>query len=208
MSDFLSEEEQLEKLKNWWNENGTSVIVGLLLAIGGVVGWRWYEGARTSEAESASDLYAAFVSAEGDARAGIADKIDSEITGTSYQVLSLFHRSRDAATEGDIAAAESYLNQVISIDAGDLLTDTARVRLARLQQQQDKSEAALTTLSAVREEGFRAQVLELKGDIHLVRGEVELAHESYVAATAALGEREQMPLLEMKVADTASPDAS
>ena len=208
MADFLTEEEQLEKLKNWWNENGTSVIVGLLLAIGGVVGWRWYDSARTGEAEAASDIYAAFVSAEGDARAGIAEKIDREIIGTSYQILSLFHRSKDAATEGDIAAAEAYLNQAINIDASDLLTDTARVRLARLLQQQDKSEAALTTLSAVRQEGFRAQVLELKGDIHLVRGERELAHESYVAATAALGEREQMPLLEMKVADTAKPDAS
>ena len=52
--------------------------------------------------------------------------------------------------------------------------------------------------------GFRAQVLELKGDIHLVRDERELAHEAYVAAAAELNEGEQMPLLEMKVADTAN----
>jgi len=204
MSDYMSDEEQLEKLKNWWDANGTSLIVGLVLAVAGIVGWRWYDGARNSEAQAASDLYASFVATEGEAQAAMAVKIDAEIDGTSYQIFSLFHRAQSAVDEGDVAAGEAYLSQVIAIDASDLLSDVARVRLARLLQQQDKSEAALTALSGVKGGGFRAQVLELKGDIHLVRDERELAHEAYVAAAAELNEGEQMPLLEMKVADTAN----
>ncbi len=208
MSDFLSDEEQLEKLKNWWDENGTSLIVGLVLAVAVVVGWRWYDSARTSGAQAASDLYASFIATEGEARTAMAIKIDDEIGGTSYQIFSLFYRARDAANEGDVEAAEAYLNQAIAIDAADLLSDVARIRLARLLQQQDKSEAALGALSGVRGIGFRAQVLELKGDIHWVRDERELAHEAYTSASAELDENEHRPLLDMKVADTANPNAS
>ncbi len=208
MSDFLSDEEQLEKLKNWWDENGTSLIVGLVLAVAVVVGWRWYVSASTSAAQAASDLYASFIATEGEARTAIATKIDDEIGGTSYQTFSLFYRAQDAANEGDIEAAEAYLEEAIAIDAADLLSDVARIRLARLLQQQDKSEAALSALSGVRGIGFRAQVLELKGDIHLVRDERELAHEAYTSASAELDEGEHRPLLDMKVADTANPNAS
>ena len=28
MSDYLSDEEQAERLKQWWDDNGTSLIVG------------------------------------------------------------------------------------------------------------------------------------------------------------------------------------
>ena len=43
MSDYLTDEEQVAKLKSWWDENGVSVIVTLVLVVAGVVGWRWYE---------------------------------------------------------------------------------------------------------------------------------------------------------------------
>lgn len=208
MSDFLSDEEQLEKLKNWWDENGTTLIVGLVLAVAIVIGWRWYNSARTSAAQGASDLYASFIATEGEARTAIATKIDDEIEGTSYQIFTLFYRAQDAANEGDIVAAEAYLEEAIAVDASDLLSDVARIRLARLLQQQDKSEAALGALSGVRGIGFRAQVLELKGDIHLVRDERELAHEAYTSASAELDQDEHRPLLDMKVADTANPNAS
>ena len=41
MSDYLSEEEQLERLQSWWKENGTMLLVGVAVVIGGFVGSRW-----------------------------------------------------------------------------------------------------------------------------------------------------------------------
>ena len=80
---------------------------------------------------------------------------------------------------------------------------------SRVAEQVGERQAAIeSALSGVRGIGFRAQVLELKGDIHWVRDERELAHEAYTSASAELDENEHRPLLDMKVADTANPNAS
>ena len=40
-----SEDEQAERLKEWWKKNGTSVIVGVVIGVSAIVGvnlWRNY----------------------------------------------------------------------------------------------------------------------------------------------------------------------
>jgi len=38
VSDHITEEEQIEAFKRWWNENGRSVVVGIVLAVVGYFG--------------------------------------------------------------------------------------------------------------------------------------------------------------------------
>ena len=33
MSEYLDEEEQIARLKSWWSENGTSIIVSVVIAV-------------------------------------------------------------------------------------------------------------------------------------------------------------------------------
>ena len=43
MDETLSEKEQIEEMKAWWKENGSYVIAGLILGVGGIWGfnaWR------------------------------------------------------------------------------------------------------------------------------------------------------------------------
>lgn len=203
MSDYLTDEEQLARLKSWWDENGTSTIVSLVLVIAGVVGWRWYGDYAHSEIVEASDRYQEFLASTGVARNTIAKSIASESPDTTYHALALMHLARDEATSGNYDAAHNHLQNAISAAPEPELADLARLRLARVQQQSDRSEDALSTLSAIRGEGFRSHVAELKGDIHLARGERLLAHESYSAALADGVNQEQRPILAMKIADTA-----
>ncbi len=203
MSDYLTDEEQIAKLKAWWEENGTGLVVGLILVIGGVIGWRWYDGYRTEKIESASTLYEEFLASEGEIREQLAASIDAQIPDTSYQVFTLLHRAHAAAEEADFATTEALLVRAVAAAPDALLADVARLRLARVLQQGDRSDDALAVLGAIRGEGFRSHVAELKGDIHLTRGETVLAHEAYSAALVELSEGEVRPMLEMKVADTA-----
>ena len=39
MAELRTEEEQLEAIKRWWKENGTSLIAGVAIAAAGVFGW-------------------------------------------------------------------------------------------------------------------------------------------------------------------------
>ena len=203
MSDYLTDEEQVARLKSWWAENGTSTIVGLVLVVAGASGWRWYDGYRADEIAKASDLYQEFLVSEGDARETMATTIASEVPDTAYHTFALMHLARDAVANHDYDGANQHLRDAVSAAPRPELADVARLRLARVQQQGDRSDAALQTLGAIRGDGFRSHVAELKGDIHLARGERLLAYESYTAALASETNQSRHPILEMKVADTA-----
>jgi predicted negative regulator of RcsB-dependent stress response len=202
VSDYLTDEEQLVRLKSWWAENGTSTIVGLVLVIAGVSGWRWYDGYRADAIAQASDMYQEFLNSEGDDLETIATSIASEFPDTAYHTFTLMHLARDAVADRDYDVANQHLQDAISAAPQPELADIARLRLARVQQQAKRSDAALQTLGAIRGDGFRSHVAELKGDIHLARGERSLAHESYTAALAIETNQSRHPILEMKVADT------
>ncbi len=205
MADYFSEEEQLDRLRNWWEKNGTAIIVSVVLMIGGLAGWRWYDAATSAELEAASDLYAAFLAADEDARPALAATLEAEFGATSYATFVLLHRAKEAADADELDTAIATLRQVADDGAQPLLRDIARLRLARLLQEQDDSEAALAALTAVEHRGFRVSVLELKGDIHWATGDRALAHEAYVAALAEVGEGNARPILQFKADDTAPP---
>ena len=52
-----SDEEQVEVLKKWWDENGTSLIVTLVLVLGGTFGYRAWENSVIESGEAASVVY-------------------------------------------------------------------------------------------------------------------------------------------------------
>ena len=57
MATYETEEEQLEALKKWWKENGRSILLGLLLGVLIIAGWRGWQAYQANRAESASTLY-------------------------------------------------------------------------------------------------------------------------------------------------------
>jgi len=206
VSDYLSEEEQLERLRNWWQRNGTLLLIGVVVVIAAVVGWRWYQGNQEQQLLAASDLFTEFQAAEGDARDALAAQIIETGAGTAYPTFVLFQQADAAVAADDPAAAEPLLRRALEMASGAELADTARLRLARVLFDLDRGDEALTLLGMVQGSGFLALAAELKGDIHLSRGERTLAHQSYLNARERLDSGEQRPVLEMKIADTA--DAS
>jgi predicted negative regulator of RcsB-dependent stress response len=208
VSEVLSDEEQLERIKQWWKKNGTPLLVGVVVAIAGVLGWRSYQSSVADEIAGASDLYEAFLAADLSDREALAGQLDEQFPGTSYQVFSLFHRAKVSLDAGDTEAAAAHLTLAVDASPSTLLTDMARLRLARVLHQLDRTDEALTHLGSIRTDGFRSYVQELQGDIHLSRGDVVEAHEAYESALGDLAGTGQRPILEIKVNNTARPDAS
>lgn len=208
MSEYLSEEEQLARLRGWWERNGTYLIIGVILVVAAVVGWRWYQNHLEERTLRASDLYAEFLAADDAARQSLGDEIIAAGSSTAYPAFVLFHRAQAAVSAGDPAAAQEALRQAVTVASGRELADTARLRLARVLFSADSADAALAVLNEIRAAGFLSAAAELKGDIHLSRGERALAHQSYVAARSHGSGEEQRPVLEMKIADTADTSDS
>ncbi len=52
----FAEDEQTEKIRQWWKRNGLAIIVGLVLGVGSVAGYQGWGIDQTRQAEAASDL--------------------------------------------------------------------------------------------------------------------------------------------------------
>lgn len=203
MSDYLTDEEQLDKLRKWWQENGLMLAGAVVVSVLGLVGWNWFGQRQASEIAGSSDLYVDYLNASGTEREMVEATLNSEYPDSIYRVFVTLRNARAQMDAEDAAGALLTLEQALALVDDDKLADVIRLRIARVQQELDQSEAALGTLGDVRSIGLRSRVQELKGDIHMARGERGLAHEAYSAALTEAGEDAQRPLLELKVSDTA-----
>lgn len=207
MADYLTDEEQAERLKRWWDRYGTSLIAGLALAVAGVVGWRYYQDFATERAMAAATAYAAYVDARvaGDAAADAAAVLDGDHAGGTYHVLSLLYRAADQATEEDWEEALAFLERAIDLAAAGPIRDIARYRAAKVLFQLDRLADGGAMLARISSPGLEAQVAELSGDLALAQGELEAAREAYrTGVAAAQGQSgRQLPglaLIELKLA--------
>jgi predicted negative regulator of RcsB-dependent stress response len=203
VSDYLTYEEQLDKLRKWWEENGLMLAGAVVLSVAGVIGWNWYGERQAATVAGSSDLYVDYLRAEGAERETIEATLASEYPDSVYRVFILLRNGQSEAEDENPEGALAALTEALSIVDDDKLADVIRIRIARVEQELDRSDAALSILSQVRSLGLRSHVQELKGDIHMARGERALAHEAYSAALEEAGQDAQRPLLQLKVADTA-----
>ena len=204
MSDYLSEEEQIERLRGWWQSNGAWLVGGVVIVAVVALGWRWYGDRQAANAAEFSDLYAAYTDAADDAaRESALGALLAASSGSAYAGLAQMNAAQRAVADEKPEQAQVLLEAVVKESGDALIQDLARLRLASVLQQLDQSEAALKTLGEVRSSGFRALALERKGDVLAVRGDRTAAHEAYSAAMAELEEGDQRPILEMKLAHAA-----
>ena len=182
MADYLSDEERVEWLRDWWSRHGLALVAGIAVAVAGVIGWRWYQDYRQDQAEGASRDYSEYLTdrALGSAAAGAADLADAR-EGTTYHVFALLHEARDAVDSEDWERGAALL--AASVDYADgLLRDRAAIRLARVQRQLGELDEALEILAGVLSTGSAVEVAELTGDILVQKGDLAGARDAYQSA--------------------------
>ena len=209
MADYIrDEEEQAERLKEWWQKNGTATIVVIVLAIGSMIGWRQWQEHSSGQAADASKVYESLVAGLG--QGGDADQVRSaadtlleDFESTAYADYARLALAKLAADEGNLNGAAEQLKAVADDAASKELEYTARVRLARVQIEQGDLDAAEKQISRTFPEAWQAQALELKGDIAGAREKWDAARDAYTGALDALDngaakDRVQMKLDDMK----------
>ena len=189
MSEYTTDEEKVEALKKWWQENGKSVIVGIVLGVGGLFGWRYWVDTNESRAERASDLFLAVdrASRDGDVEGarGHADMLRNDYARTPYAAMAALELARLQATRGELDVASEQLRGVMDQGRGNEITWTARVRLARVQMAMERPDEALDILAGDYPSGFDALVEELRGDAWRAKGDQDQARTAYDRAIAA-----------------------
>ena len=204
MSEYISDEEQMNRFSEWWNEHGTSLLIAVGLAIASIVGWNFYSDNRQQNLEASTALYAEYVDAAEEAKAAIAQQIKTEFPGTSVHSLVALDEAKKAADDANLAAATQALVEARDAAPDALLAELAMIRLAKVQYAQGNAEEALQTLQGIRNQGYQSWALELTGDIYLAEGNSEQAYAAYTSALDSLEGDANRPLLEIK-RDNAAP---
>ncbi len=208
MEIYNTEEQQVEAIKRFFHEHGLSIAAGIVIGLGGLYGFRYYQAKQLEAQETQSAAYAVLVeksTAEGtDKKAWLVDaqKFISEHKDSNYSHLTALLAAKEAVVLKDYAAAEQQLNAVVSSSKVPEVVAVAQLRLARVQAEQAKYKEALATLSATMPAAFAAQQNELKGDVLLKSGDEVAALAAYKAAQAG-SEAGKNPLLDVKLNELA-----
>ncbi|MDM7483062.1 MAG: tetratricopeptide repeat protein [Halomonas sp.] len=218
MADLRSEEEQLDVVKRWWKENGTSLIAGAVLAAAGVFGWNAWQNYQEGQSEAASARYQQLVtitaanSLEEDQLAAARELI-GELTDqhgrTLYAELAQLLEARLAVQEGDLAAAKAALESVADGSSRRYVQSLAWLRLARIELAEGNPEAALELLDQPITDTLAAQQANVRGDAHLALGQPEQAREAWQAALE-IAQTQNQPLygVQFKLDDIGAEEAN
>ncbi len=208
MEIYNTEEQQVEAIKRFFREHGLSMAAGIVLGLGGLYGFRFYQAKQLEAQEAQSAAYAVLVdkaAAEGaDKKAWLTDaqKFIVDHKDSNYSHLAALLAAKEAVVLKDYATAEQQLSTVATSSKVPEVVAVAQLRLARVQAEQAKYKEALATLNATMPAAFAAQQNELKGDVLLRSGDEVAALAAYKAAQAG-SEVGKNPLLDVKLNELA-----
>jgi len=180
------EQEQIEALKAWWNENGNWVLGALLVAVVTVGGWRGWQYYRHQQAIEAATLFqqvAEQVASNDPKRVNdAADAVMDRFPSSAYAARAALLAAQVNERGKDVARAKTQLQWVIEHTGEDTLKDVARLRLAAILLDAKNYAEALKLLEAKHAESFDGLYSDLRGDVLSAQGKTDEARSAYKLA--------------------------
>ncbi|AAX87425.1 TPA: YfgM family protein [Haemophilus influenzae] len=194
MAYSIEEEQEINQLKDWWKENGKTIIVAFILGVGGMFGWRYWQSHQAEQIAQASAQYDTLINSvqqdEQAKKANIEQFVQAN-SKTAYAVFALLDEAKKATQKQDFSAAEANLNQALTQSQDEVLTSIVALRLSAVQFQLGQLDNALTTLNQVKGESFNARKAILTGDIQVAKGDKVAAKNSFEQAQQSGSQLEQ-----------------
>ena len=207
MDEFLSEKEQIQYIREWWQENRSYILTALIIVIGGITGNNAWKSSVIEKQLSASSLYEslAFEISENNLEAGeiIADQISEDYSDTVYYekaklAMAYFYMSQSR----DEDAANSLRN-ILSKSSDSELSLIAEMRLAKIMLYQKKYQEVIDMLKGNIGHAFETKYSELLGDAYFGLEEFDKAEFAYMAAlkNSVQAQIVDASLIQMKIND-------
>lgn len=213
MNDIRTDDEQLEALKNWWNENGKQIVTTVVIVAAGYFGWTFWQDQRTDHINGGSQVYIQLLQAAEQAEVGgvaldeelqtvryLADQLANEFGDTQYAILGALVAARTAVEADDLEEAATRLQWALDNADNDAASQLASYRLARIRVAQGELDAAFVLIANPTSE-YTSLYADLRGDILLQQGDKEGAVAAYQQALDSLlpGQEHYVSTLELKI---------
>ena len=194
-----SEEEQVDKLKKWWNSNGKQIIAGAVLGLAGIFGWNAYVDYQDSQALNARSLYLSYAS--DSANVGAYDKLIKDHPSSSYADQGTLVMAKYLFDAGNYSLALDALKPLMSRE-NSVIVSTAALRSASLYLELGQHQEALAVLNLDNANEFSGLFYNLAGDVYLDLGNNEEARNSYALAIENITDNSSLSqLIQIKLDD-------
>jgi predicted negative regulator of RcsB-dependent stress response len=175
----------LDALKDWWAQYRSAVyaaIGAIILAVGGVNVWRYYE---RNQNEQAAALFKSVQKVAGDSDAkklsDAASALIERFPGTFHATEAALLAAKINFEARDFAAARLHLQW--AADKGKAqFRPVAQLRLATVLLEEKKYDDALKVIQGVPDDGYVSLAADLKGDVLMAQGKKDEARVAYQLA--------------------------
>lgn len=183
MDDLQSEKEQIEEMRAWWSEYGKVVIAGIVIGVGGLIGFNQYNASQLESQLAASELYETLVGhvVDGDLDGAefVADDLVANYADTAYAAQSKLALARLYMDQNRDQDAADSLRELLAMSADEGLQNIGRLRLARVLLYQDKAQEVVDILEGLDAPSFAALKDEALGDAYAALGDYQQAADAY-----------------------------
>ena len=201
MAENETEEQQIDALKEWWKQNGSAAVIGVVLGVGSLVGWKGWGAYQEQQYMMASDRYdvmqQSIVAQDIDAVVLQAKQLKQEFSATPYAALAGLMLAKVHAENVEYDKTIENLQWVIDNAKQDTIQSIAKLRLIRIHIVQNQLDQAQALLNHDYPLAYASLKEELRGDWHVSRGEFEEARAAYDSAIAT-AEESEINYLQMK----------
>jgi predicted negative regulator of RcsB-dependent stress response len=198
---YSTENEQVDALRRFFIENGKALAIGVVIGIGALLGWRYWQNHQQAEMTGASQSYQqaseALTGGKADGVA-LAEKF-IEKNANNYGVLAALQLAQHEVDQKNFAKAEQQLAWAQGQTKDENLKSLIDLRLARVQLQENKLDDALKTLDLIKATGWVAMAQDIRGDVLVKKGDVKGAREAYSKGLASDASQSLQGLLRMKL---------
>ncbi|TCO78443.1 YfgM family protein [Chromatocurvus halotolerans] len=207
MESYRTEEEQVEAIKRWWEENGRNLVIAVAVALSLGFGWQAWQSSREEQSQAASSIYQRMLQAMGsegetdpDNARALAGQLKSDFGSSPYARFAVLHLARMAVEDGDLARAETELRWVVSkADKSSDIHQVAQLRLARVTAAQGKVEQALAILDGGADTAYAGAYALARGDILMAADRPDEARDAYAVAQRSVEGGQLPPVLSQKL---------
>ena len=116
MTEYLTEQEQIQQLKGWVKQYGMTILLGILIALAITSGWRYWQSYHIKILQHASAVYDEMIvmRAQNNTNGTMtqARKLLRNYTKTPYADMAAFILAREAVITKQYAEAIQQLNWV------------------------------------------------------------------------------------------------
>lgn len=184
MEQFETEEQQVEAIKAFFRENGLALAAGIVLGLGGLWGFRYYQDSQIAAKEMASEAYTQAVDA---VVAGNSDDLTTFVQAYSdsgYALLAEIVSSQLATEKQDYKQALVALDAALAKTDDVAIRDLLSLRKAKAQYQLAEYAAAVSTIATIQTSAFAASAQALLGDVQSAQQNWDEAQAAYTASLA------------------------